>query len=388
MTSNHSPVLPIEIWCQILSNVTNVREKMKCRHVCRLLRDIVDDSRSWEYTFFRILVKRNQYAPARAVDELAVQHYSNCEPFEPSPMNEYLIEYCLPHLLKAKWKFTSIKFAYGNLHELHAERYLHFMRDLLTKQQKYSTRRPITKCTIVLIYHPVKPSFCNAPKSDDDAVASSIAEVFTALSNVSELETLCVAYHNHYGQLVSRATSFVIALTRLLVARRDSLREIDLQHAQISLALVLDTCANLRAITIGDDANLLYMLRQADLTILTKLKHLVTPLSCLTDEAYFHLHMQLPIDLKSIVNIDGYLGTLTHSNIVNIVAAWLTHSNTTQLYLTLNVRQALLIDQLMTSLSSLQNVADVVKRSGGIVTKGSTVVVYSVDYRRSIVLEF
>ncbi len=52
------PQLPSELWCQILSNVCSVRDKVKCRQISKQLRVCVDDSASWMYAYLEIIAKR------------------------------------------------------------------------------------------------------------------------------------------------------------------------------------------------------------------------------------------------------------------------------------------------------------------------------------------
>jgi hypothetical protein len=49
--------LPNELWFMILANVGDVREKAKLRLVCRQLRACVDDSRTWKYSYLKIVAK-------------------------------------------------------------------------------------------------------------------------------------------------------------------------------------------------------------------------------------------------------------------------------------------------------------------------------------------
>jgi hypothetical protein len=59
MVSNSKNVqqLPNEVWCMILAQVIRVNDKMKCRLLCKQLRDCVDDDLSWVYTDLEIVAR-------------------------------------------------------------------------------------------------------------------------------------------------------------------------------------------------------------------------------------------------------------------------------------------------------------------------------------------
>ncbi len=58
MESNDTKVLqlPNELWCKILCNVLFVRDKVKCRLICKQLRFCVDGA-SWKYAYLEIVAK-------------------------------------------------------------------------------------------------------------------------------------------------------------------------------------------------------------------------------------------------------------------------------------------------------------------------------------------
>jgi hypothetical protein len=171
----------------------------------------------------------------------------------------------------------------------------------------------------------------------------------------------------------------------------------------VDIAYLLETCDHLKAVTFERQDDLLDELRRAHASKLNQITILVTRVNTESDESYLELHMQLPhllpnatqvrinihynsltcfkyfififlnitifvqclciFDVIQILLLPYYHNSrLTHENVPDIVAAWLTYASTSQLHLKLFVYQNILIDSLVTNLNSMKNVVKVAGR--------------------------